>query len=92
MLAWAAGPAKATHALGVVREVLLLLLHDARQLLLDVELDILDQELSHIHLLVHDGDTAFVQVAGCDQGWEEDLLELLVHEVGEGQIAEFLED
>lgn len=84
MLAWAAGPTETAHALRVVREVLLLLLHDARQLLLNVDLDIFDEEFSHVHLLVHDGYAAFIHVTRRDQGRKQNLLELLVHEVSEG--------
>ena len=76
----------------MVREVLLLLFDDLGQLLLDVGLNVLDQELRHIHFLVHNGHTTFIQVADRDKGGKQDFLELLVHEIREGQIAQLLKD
>lgn len=71
----------AAHAL-----VVIFFLDDARELLLDVDGEEVDEHIN-ADLLVHDRETSLVFVAGLNQRWEEDLLQLLVMEVSNGEGA-----
>lgn len=71
--------------------VVILLFHDARELFFDTRLDEVHYHVN-ADLLVHDGETALVLVARCDERWEQNLLEPLVMEVGNGQAAKLLND
>ena len=92
MLAGASGPAEAAHTLRVIGEVLLLLLHDLGQLFRYICFDVFDQEFGHVHFLVHDCNTSFIVIASRDERREENILQLFVHEVCKGQIAQLLKN
>lgn len=73
------------------RLVVKLFLHDARQLLFHVVLQEFHQG-RETDLLVHDGHTPIRLVARHNQSGEQNFLELLVGEVGEGEVAKLLHD
>lgn len=76
----------------MIREVLLFLFYDLRQLFRNVCLDVFDEELCHVHFLIHDGDAAIIAEACRYEGREQNLLQLLVHKVCERQVAQLLQD
>ena len=66
--------------------VVIFFLDDAREFLLAIDGEEIDEHFN-ADLLVHDRETSLVFVAGLDQCWEEDLLQLLVMEVSNGEGA-----